>query len=298
MAALSSLHEKTDKEWKLSARPRALGMLAALLLAGAAFSVFNVPLASSAANSLEVAHLAQAVPTDPQSPLWDKAKEAQIPLSAQMIYQYQRGGGDTREVDVRALEDGRTIAFRVSWNDSTRNDTNDVLPSDAAAIQLPIDPTNLPYQCMGQSSSRVNIWQWKAAFEKQGSALPGVQSLYSVGVRDFTSNGLGKEVDSPGTAPQVRSYHDGQQWHVVFWRSLSSGDTNTAPLVEGTASSIAFAIWNGANGEERAMKSVSTWNTLTFETLPSNQIGGLITLAVIVIASAVVVGFTMRKLAA
>src|SRR5205814_9297444 len=47
--------------------------LAALLLAGVTLSVFNVPLASSATNSVDVTHIGQAVPTDPQSSLWAQA---------------------------------------------------------------------------------------------------------------------------------------------------------------------------------------------------------------------------------
>ena len=42
------------------------------------------------------------------------------------------------------------------------------VPSDSAAIQLPSTLLTLPYQCMGQSTNRVNIWQWKAALEKKG----------------------------------------------------------------------------------------------------------------------------------
>jgi len=278
-----------------SARFRALSMVAVLLLVGVVLSVFNVPLASSAANSVDVTHISQAVPTDPQSTLWDQAKEATIPLSSQQIY--QPGGGTTRSVRVRTLEDGQTIAFRVSWDDDTRNDTSGNTPSDAAAIQLPMDPTHLPYQCMGQSTNRVNIWQWKAALERQGLDNFGATSAAeNVGVRNLTSNGICKAVDTPGTEPQVKSYHDGKQWHVVYYRKLGPADIGTAPLTEGVTSSVAFAVWNGARGEVRGMKAVSTWTTLQFPTQTPSNVGNLVTLGVVIAVSAGLVAFAMRRM--
>lgn len=281
---------------RLTARGRAISLFVALLAVGFAFSFFNVPLAASAANTVEVASLDVAVPTDPQSPLWDRAKEAEIPLSAQQIW--QPGGGTTRAVRVRALEDGQSIALRVSWDDDTRNDSMGGVPTDAAAIQLPIDPDHLPYQCMGQSTSRVNIWQWKAALERQGLENMGALAMEGAGVRNLTSNGICKAVDTPGIHPQVRSYHDGRQWHVVFSRALASGDHGTAPLMRGKNSSIAFAVWNGARGEMRGMKAVSTWNTLLMPAGDTGQLGNLITLGVVILISAGVVAFTMRRMSA
>ncbi len=294
MAALSSLYRKAEVKIRLTARGKAVAMLGVLLLIGGSLSVFNVPLASSAANDVSVVHIAEAVPTDPMSPTWNKAQEAQIPLSAQQIY--QPGGGSTRQVLVRALEDGQTVGFRVSWDDDTRNDTVGAVATDAAAIQLPIDPTHLPYQCMGQSTSKVNIWQWKAALERESIDAGASASIVSAGVRNLTSNGICKAVDTPGLEPQVRSYYDGKQWHVVFYRLLSKGDLGSAPLVIGGSSSIAFAVWNGARGEVRGMKAVSTWNNLQFSTPPANQAGNLVTLGVVVVVSAGIIAYAMRRL--
>jgi DMSO reductase family type II enzyme heme b subunit len=262
---------------------------------GLALGILNVPLASSAANSVDIVTIDQAVPSDPQSPLWDRAKEAEISLSAQQIY--QPGGGTTRFVRVRVLEDGNSIGFRVSWDDNTRNDTPGNVPSDAAAIQLPIDPSHIPYQCMGQSTSRVNIWQWKAALERQAMENLGALPLEGQGVRNLTSNGICKAVETPGVEPEVYSYHDGQMWHVVFKRALSKGDDGSAPLAPGTNTAVAFAVWNGARGETRGMKAVSTWNTLLHAAPPSSGAGNLITLGIVIVVSAGAVAYSMRRLA-
>ena len=295
MAAFGAVVKRTDEGLRLTARGRALAIFGLLLAVGLAMSIFNVPLASSAANAVEVHHITQAAPTDPQSALWEQAKEAEIPLSAQQMQ--QPGGGSTRSVFVRAIEDGMTFAIRVSWNDDTKNDVVGNLPSDAAAIQLPIDPQHLPYQCMGQSNSRVNIWQWKAALEKEAGEALTTTTMEGAGARNLTSNGICKAVETNGIGPAARSFHDGQQWHVVYWRNLYKGDLVTAPLVREASTSIAFAVWNGAQGETRGMKAVSTWNTLTFQTPQVSPTGGLITLAAVVLASAAIVGWAMRRYA-
>src|SRR5687768_16864777 len=278
-----------------SPRTRSLGILGLILLAGVMLSLFDVRMVASASNSVDVVRVVEAVPTDPQSAMWERAKESEIPLSAQQIY--QPGGGSTRSVLVRAFEDGQTIAFRVSWADESRNDTIGNLPSDAAAIQFPIDPSNLPYQCMGQSSSRVNIWQWKAALEKQGMDNVSAVSMESVGTRNLASNGICKAVDAPGIEPRAHSHHDGQMWHVVFYRDMYEGDFASAPLTRGLNSAVAFAIWNGARGEARGMKAVSTWNTLLFETTEENEVANIVTLGFVIAFSVGAIAFAMRRFA-
>lgn len=282
-------------KFRLTARGKAIGVLTALMVFGLTLSAFNVPLASSAANSIDVVPIMEAVPLEPQSTLWDRAKDAEIPLSAQQIY--QPGGGTTRMVMVRVLEDGHNISFRVSWNDDTRNDTTGSVPSDAAAIQLPIEPTHLPYQCMGQSNSRVNIWQWKAALEKEALDNQGAMSIEGAGVRNLTSNGICKAVETPGLQPVAHSYHDGKMWHVVWTRALSPGSEGSAPLHVGGNTAVAFAVWNGAHGEARGMKSVSTWNTLQFPDPGANNSSNLLTLGVVVVISAGAIAYAMRRLA-
>ena len=295
MAALSGLYRQVNSGLFRTAKGRAMSFLAGLLLAGALLSFFNVPLASSAANSVQIVHMAEAVPTDPMSPVWNRAQEAEIPLSSQQIY--QPGGGTTRAVKVRTLEDGQTIAFRVSWADDTRNDTTGSVPSVAAAIQLPIDPTNLPYQCMGQSNNRVNIWQWKAALEREGGDNLGAQALENAGVRNLTANGICKAVDTAGAEPKVKSFHDGKEWHVVFYRAMAKGGPGTAPLNPGVNSAVAFAVWNGARGEARGMKAVSTWNSLQFSAGSVSDTGNLVMLAIVIAVAAGAVGYTMRRMA-
>ena len=83
---------------------------------------------------------------------------------------------------------------------------------------------------------------------------------------------------------------------MVFYRRLSAGDIGTAPLTTGANTSVAFAVWNGARGEVRGMKAVSTWNTLQFATQEPNNVANLVTLGVVIALSAGIVAFAMRRL--
>lgn len=257
-------------------RVRAAGWLALFLAVGALFSLSDISLVRAANASIAVLEIEAALPTtDPFAPAWGQAQPADVPLSAQQMYQ-PGGGGSVQAVQVRALRNARQIAFLVSWADATRDDAVKDAPSDAAAIQLPIDPHNLPYQCMGQSDSRVNIWQWKAAIEKVAESTG--QPYH--GTRNLTSNGICKAVETPGIPPTATSTWRDGRWYVIYARVLSPGDSGSAPLAVGENTNAAFAVWDGGKGETRGMKGVSTWIPVDMGTEERNGALGWALLAV------------------
>jgi len=265
---------KLDQELRQNPRLRAAGGVGLLLVVGALFNLLNISMVQAATAAIAVPVIHSPIPaTDPFSPLWDQATAADIPLSAQQMYQ-PGGGGSVQAVRVKAIQDGQRIAFLLSWADATRNDYVADMPSDAAAIQLPIDPHHLPYQCMGQTDSRVNIWQWKAALEQvaRQSSQP-----YN-GTRNLTSNGICKAVETDGVPPTATGTWKDGRWYVVYARDLAPAAEGTAPLEPGDNTNAAFAIWDGGKGETRGMKSVSTWIPLTL-TLETGDTGATTLLA-------------------
>ncbi|HUS14227.1 MAG TPA: ethylbenzene dehydrogenase-related protein [Chloroflexia bacterium] len=279
--------------FRTNPRLRVGGLLAVFVAAGVLFSLLDISLVRAATAAISVHRLTSAntsVPgADPFSPLWKAAPPADIPLSAQQMYQ-PGGGGSVQSVQVRALQDGEQIAFLVSWADTTRNDYVKDMPSDAAAIQLPIEPDHLPYQCMGQSDSRVNIWQWKAALEQVAIAAHEPNN----GTRNLTSNGICKAVDTEGIIPTATSAWRDGRWYVVYQRRLAPSDLGTAPLMPGEPTNAAFAIWDGGKGETRGMKSVSTWIPVEINAGEEDGASGLITLALAGLAGAGVVALAWR----
>jgi DMSO reductase family type II enzyme heme b subunit len=272
-------------------RVRALGLLGAIVLVAGLLSVANVSLVRAAGATITVGHIDMMMPaTDPFTKVWEAAPVADVPLSAQQIW--QPGGGSVQAVQVRALENGQQIAFLVSWADATKDDAVAALPSDAAAIQLPLDPTHLPYQCMGQASSRVNIWQWKAALEANARASEG--AIPNNGTRNLTSNGICRAVDTEGVPPVANSTWRDGRWYVIYTRALAPADEGSAPLLVGTTTNAAFAVWDGGKGETRAMKAVSTWTPVTIGEASATTLGDLLTMGILAVIGAVVVVAGLR----
>jgi DMSO reductase family type II enzyme heme b subunit len=265
---------------RTNTRLRAAALLGVLLAAGVLFSLANVSFVRAATASITVASINSPVPAgDPFSPLWQQSAPADVPLSAQQMW--QPGGGSVAAVQVRALEDGQNIAFLVSWADATRNDYVKDMPSDAAAIQLPTDPASLPYQCMGQSTNLVNIWQWKAAIEKTAHASGQPYN----GTRNLTSNGMGKAVETRGVPPTATSTWRDGHWYVIYARNLAPAGPGTAPLMVGENTNAAFAIWDGAKGETRSMKAVSTWTPVELPGAATNEAMNLVSLAILALVA-------------
>jgi hypothetical protein len=93
-------------------------------------------------------------------------------MDPQMITNPMWPNPSTKWVNVKAVTNGKEIAIRLEWTDPTRNDT--MLQSqqykDQAAIMFPVKSGGEePPFTMGGDGERVNIWQWKATWDKEGA---------------------------------------------------------------------------------------------------------------------------------
>ncbi len=83
-------------------------------------------------------------------------------------------------------------------------------------------------------------------------------------VEDLIAAGFGSLTPEPLERQDVAgasAYRDGT-WRVVMSRRLDNDDPNDAPLAAGSATVVAFAVWDGAKGDRNGMKSVSAWLSL------------------------------------
>jgi DMSO reductase family type II enzyme heme b subunit len=144
---------------------------------------------------------------------------------------------------------------------------------------------------MGQSTNLVNNWQWKAAIEQ--TALNSGQPYN--GTRNLTSNGMGKAVETRGVPPTATSTWRDGHWYVIYSRKLAPAGPGTAPLMIGENTNAAFAIWDGAKGETRSMKAVSTWIPVELPGLTKNGLMDFVSLGILVLvaAGAVVLAWRM-----
>lgn len=122
------------------------------------------------------------VPGDPEDALWKKASAFKIPL----MLLWQRPDAPWRDINVKALHNGKEIAFHMEWKDETMNTTIGVNTfRDGAALQFPassqmghgdaghkhVSGMTPPLFLMGHGEGKevagaVNIWHWKADWQE------------------------------------------------------------------------------------------------------------------------------------
>jgi DMSO reductase family type II enzyme heme b subunit len=119
-----------------------------------------------------VASFRQTLPLEPGDPEWDRTPLHVEPLLLQDLVEPRLLEPSTREARLRAFTDGTRIAFRIEWDDETRDD----LPSasrfpDTCAVQLPLKvERDAPDPQMGEPGRPVAITFWSAFWQ---SSLDG-----------------------------------------------------------------------------------------------------------------------------
>jgi len=114
------------------------------------------------------------LPTSPDSGIWRNTPAVNLHMMP-LWWRTDR----PEEITVRALHDGRSVAFLLKWEDGSHDETA-IRPQDfrdAAAIQFALasDP---PFFAMGQTGQPVNIWMWKS--ERQADLQPVFQDLEKI----------------------------------------------------------------------------------------------------------------------
>jgi DMSO reductase family type II enzyme heme b subunit len=78
-------------------------------------------------------------------------------------------------------------------------------------------------------------------------------------VQDLMAEGFGSLTPRATQSAEGQGRHDGRRWHVVITRPLAAEGDSAASLEAGVATSIAFAVWNGSQGEVGARKGWASW---------------------------------------
>lgn len=202
---------------------------------------------------------------DPRSPSWAGVAEEEIKLTATPLANQpseyikasrdERKIGKVRRIWVRAAHDGTRIFFRLSWEDTSKNerivDTN-IFP-DGTGILFPVrgDP---PIQEMGKKDNPVNAWFWRADFQDKP--------------KNVWAEGLGTTEYSAKSPLEARSAWADGRWSVVLARPLRVDlpPDQAVELAPGAKTKVGFAVWEGSNGERGGIKSFSKeWRELVLE---------------------------------
>lgn len=153
------------------------------------------------------------LPASPDEAAWEAAPEVRVPL---MPLWWHDGYIDA--VQVKALHDGERLAFRLEWDDATR-DSAGVRQQDfpdGAAVELAAS-LSPPLFAMGAPGEPVSIWHWKAlwdedkkAFQEEGTTYPnlvadsyyGKQKGWEAGPLDDTTYRPAGDVHNPLAATE------------------------------------------------------------------------------------------------
>jgi hypothetical protein len=269
---------------------RALVCLSIALLAVTAVAEAQVP--------ITVVRTAGAGPiSDPLASAWKSSRPVNVPVLAQTVTLPHNDHPAVHELTVRALHNGGWIAFLIEWRDPTLSNTV-ILDNfgDQVAVELPIDVKgNPPSPMMGHAGGRVNIMQWRAAFQRDiDDHAPTIKDLYpnawtdvypdevlgaadarpytgalglenpisrgrATPVLDQMAEGWGSMTVKPDQHALGRGIWREGVWHVVITRPMVSDDVNAPRLLPGERTVAAFAVWEGGHREVGARKAWSPW---------------------------------------
>jgi DMSO reductase family type II enzyme heme b subunit len=248
-------------------------------------------------HTIHVRRVPGELPRDPADAAWNQAEPVWLAV-APLWWRDERIEGFV----LRALHDGREIALRLSWEDQIKDD--EILGqqtfADAAALQLSAqaDP---PIFTMGAKGEPVNIWQWKAAWERDLARVRDVadyrtetpsdayghvaakdEAMYltaravgnSQAVGERTVAGAVLTAEGFGTLAPLAVPSDGFStkgtwadgfWDVTFTRSMKPRDRAEVAMEPGTRVYLAGALYDGAHKDRNGQKSVTVWHVLEIE---------------------------------
>ncbi|MCH8261597.1 MAG: hypothetical protein IIA77_00915 [Proteobacteria bacterium] len=236
----------------------------------------------------------------PNSKAWDSTPATEVNLTSQKIT-VPKGGGSVQTVTVKALHNGRQVAFKLSWKDGTRDMENGVDTfRDAVALAFPVKNSEYPPSpFMGDEINPINIWQWGSDWQaaKDGSRdlsarqprtngvwqypqdkqilhkrYPGMV-VASSPIIEYVAAGFGSLTKQVEQNVEGKGVYQNGGWSVVFVRKLEQEEKGDALFIPGEKTMINFAVWNGSNKEVSSKKSISLyWLPLLLEGANREQI--------------------------
>jgi hypothetical protein len=233
-----------------------------------------------------------------EAAVFAQATASKVTLLPQVVTTPHQPAPATSSLEVRAVRNEDHAGFLLEWEDESANLRAPVDGfGDMVAIEFPVDAGPPPAPFMGNKGGRVQILQWRADWQtdlERGAV--SIQELYpnayaadfyheehlpeasaaayrgavavgnpmsdrkrSSSVQDLMAEGFGSLTPRATQAAAGAARHDGTRWHVVITRPLKATGDSAASLEAGSATHVAFAVWNGAKGEVGARKAWAAW---------------------------------------
>ncbi len=217
-----------------------------------------------------------SLPADENAEEWNAIAGTAFFLVPQMIKKDRFFIPSNDLISVKAAFTDKDIAFLIEIDDRTKSIAGDAIAAaiawdgltpDALAIQTPVvipTTSKKPYFGHGDGSNAVSMLYWNSgSVEKQN-----VSKMLKT-----TGTGAREESDSAAAGfTTSASYKDGT-WKVMMKRSLTTPNTESDTQFEvGKYIPIAFANWDGSNGEVGPKHTLTTWRWLLLKPETGSQV--------------------------
>lgn len=234
------------------------------------------------------------LPTTPTDNLWEQFDSVRVPLNPLWPEPYP-----VLAVAVTALHDGKRIAILCQWKDAIVSGAPIRVQDFQDGMALQFSLSGQPgFLGMGDAENPVNLWYWRAGWQQEvDDERPDMSTRYASmhvdtyfqperqfrtaqtagnllaldhpksPIEDATAHGFGTLKSQPPASQNVQGrgvWRDGF-WNVVFIRDLKSADKDDVKFAAGKSVPVAFAVWNGEQGDRNGRKVISNWYQLILE---------------------------------
>jgi len=216
------------------------------------------------------------LPDDEKDPAWDTIESTAFYLVPQIIQKDRFFTPSNDLIMVKAVFSDKDIAFLLELDDRTKSLPGDKvaealawgkLHSDAIAVQFPVkipESSEKPYFGHGDASHAVSMMYWTSGTVDS----PNTSAM-------FTYTGTHKRKDSDAAAAMftVSSSWENGTWKVMMKRSLKTPNKDKdVQFKAGIFVPIAFANWDGSNGESGSKHTLTTWYWLLLQPEAGNAV--------------------------
>ncbi len=244
------------------------------------------------------------LPSNADDPAWDNAPAMTFRLSPNVIKEPRLFSSLNEMVTVRALYNTRDIALRVDVDDRTYSVPGSELEQqymldgvtatrDAIAVQIPAELSGTaekPYFRQGDKRNPVNMWYWTAP--SVDPELPATTEI-----RDAKGQDSDPAPRADSSDLTANGTWNAGRWQVVFTRALETQTPQDLQFAEGIYTPIAFANWDGLNGEVGLRQSFTAWYWILLEPVdnPTKTIGLAIFAAILAGLAFIIIAWRARR---
>lgn len=188
-----------------------------------------------------------------------------FPVVGQVVEEPRCYAPGVNALQVQAVYDSLSIAFRLKWHDMTPESkgVNSPIPfavdslvslSDAVALQFsakPLEGKAKPYFLMGDKKSPTDLWFVDLAQTQRGEGAGAIRNFITKGMGDFRAG--------DDSLPVASSYHEGE-WTLILTHPRHGKTGERFPLE--IFIPIAFSVWDGSLQETGRRHGVTSWYNL------------------------------------